>query len=1195
MASKSKIGTTWWSRRWLEAFEAIDYYKRLARGKTYFNQNRIVEMNFHDGMVEAMVDGSAYFPYVGKIRFRPFPKKKVQALVEAISAEPRLLSALLQGELPPEVCDIAERAGLELFPKDWSELRMECSCPDMAVPCKHLAAVFFKTVEAIDTDPFWIFKFRGVDLVEELKAYGVNLDLAEDKSYWTLEEIASRPVLEGVEPFKEPITSLPLYLLYSLEETVPTLFDAKYEEAPFTMDALKALYRQSAKQAAVWSFGLDDFGKEGEEEADASSVYVEGGSWSQFLQESAHLKAGLPYAEIDGEGVQLGIFSRTGTQYPVEFTGDIVRGLAALTKEELKNESAVLTTWAQMAQIALYLVERGAYVPMVYRNSKRSENHGILWLPAIMSDVVARIVASVQQHLVETVPEWEKAYAKRKPEHVFLNAAQHPSMALMILSGMITGLLQLMTLVGTKSLTALTPLTLTGKTPFVASGLFNKLCNFVAPLSLQNYAGREQAVLMVRSGKEQSVSLNLGVRTRGEEEAKPTPYKTILSDARYEAQRYQVISLMERLTRAYPDLEPIIESGGKATTLLKEHLTGFLFEAVPALSFLGVQVMLPKRLANLLKPTLNADVKSSTGQVSLLDKDAVFSFDWKIAIGDKTLTEEEFRALEAHAGEVIPWTADEFVYLDPEMMAKIRARLEEPQEVGRIEVLGAVQTGMADGVKFSVTEELSRAVEELQRVKEVPLPKGLQATLRPYQERGYAWLYKNEQLGVGSLIADDMGLGKTLQVITLLLKLKEEGKARLPHLVVVPTSLLSNWCREIEKFVPSLTVNLYHGGNRMLDREADIVLTTYGTARVDIGVLSSHQWHLLIIDEAQAAKASSSLIARALRRVKAQGTIAMTGTPVENRLSEMWSIFELVEPGLLGHWDAFSENYAQPIAREHNPQVADRLKQLISPFMLRRLKTDKSIISDLPDKMMIDHFVSLGKHQAALYQHTLDEMMKVMMKAREAGDQGRARMLVLALMTKLKQICNSPAQFTGQTSGVLSPDSGKGQALLEILDAARANGQKVLIFTQYVTMGELLQKWIEVHTGRTPDFLQGKIPVKKRMEMVDRFQNDPEVESMIISLKAGGTGLNLVAATVVVHYDLWWNPAVENQATDRAYRIGQKNKVQVYRLITSGTFEESINEVMTKKRELAELTVTTGEQWLGDLPSDELEALLKLH
>ena len=204
-------------------------------------------------------------------------------------------------------------------------------------------------------------------------------------------------------------------------------------------------------------------------------------------------------------------------------------------------------------------------------------------------------------------------------------------------------------------------------------------------------------------------------------------------------------------------------------------------------------------------------------------------------------------------------------------------------------------------------------------------------------------------------------------------------------------------------------------------------------------------------------------------------------------------------------------------------------------------------------------------------------------------------MLVLALLTKLKQICNSPAQFTGQTSGVLSPDSGKGQALLEILDAARANGQKVLIFTQYVTMGELLQKWIEVHTGRTPDFLQGKIPVKKRMEMVDRFQNDPEVESMIISLKAGGTGLNLVAATVVVHYDLWWNPAVENQATDRAYRIGQKNKVQVYRLITSGTFEESINEVMTKKRELAELTVTTGEQWLGDLPSDELEALLKLH
>lgn len=1194
MSSKSKIATTWWSRRWLEAFEAIDYYKRLARGKTYFNQNRIVEMNFHDGIVEAMVDGSAYFPYVEKIRFRPFPKKKVQALVEAISQEPRLLSALLQGELPEEVCDIAEKAGLELFPKDWSELRMECSCPDSAIPCKHLAAIFFKTVEAIDTDPFWIFKFRGVDLVDELKRYGVNLDLAQDTAYWTVEKIASERILEGVEPFKEPITSLPLYLLYSLEETVPTLYDAKYEEAPFTMSALQALYRQSAKRAAYWSAYLDDFSEEGDEEADTSGVYAEGGLWAQFLEQGVRLKSGLPYAEIDAQGVQLGIFSRTGTQYPVEFTGDIVRSLASLRKEELQYEPSILTTWAQMAQIALYLVERGAFVPMVYRNSKAGENHGILWMPAVMSDVVARIVASVQQHLVETAPEWERAYAKHKPEHVFLNTAEHPSMALMILSGMITGLLQLVTLEGSKSLTNLSPLTLAGKTPFVASGLFNKLCAFVAPLSLQNYAGIEQAVLMVRSGKEQSVSLNLGVRTRGEEEAKPTPYKTILSDAHYESQRYQVISLMERLTRAYPDLEPIIESGGKATTLPKEHLTNFLFEAVPALSFLGVQVMLPKRLVNLLKPTLSADVKSSTGQVSLLDKEAVFSFDWKIAIGDKTLTAEEFAELEKHAGEVIPWTADEFVYLDPEMMAKIRARLEEPQAVGRIEILGAVQTGMVDGVSFRVTEELSAAVEELQRVKEVPLPRGLQATLRPYQKRGYAWLYKNEELGVGSLIADDMGLGKTLQVITLLLKLKEAGKTTLPHLVVVPTSLLSNWCREIEKFAPALSVNLYHGANRVLDREADIVLTTYGTARMDIGALSAHQWHLLIIDEAQAAKQSSSLIARALRRVKASSTIAMTGTPVENRLSEMWSIFDLVEPGLLGSWDAFSENYVFQIEREHNPRVADRLKQLIAPFMLRRLKTDKSIISDLPDKMMIDHFVSLGKHQAALYQHTLDDMMKQMVKAREANDQGRANMLVLALMTKLKQICNSPSQFRGETDGVLYPDSGKGQALLEILDAARSRGEKVLIFTQYVTMGELLQKWIEVHTGRKPDFLQGKIAVKKRMEMVDRFQNDPEVESMIISLKAGGTGLNLVAATVVVHYDLWWNPAVENQATDRAYRIGQKNKVQVYRFITSGTFEESINQVMMKKRELAELTVTTGEQWLGDLPTDELEELFKL-
>lgn len=1204
----TKIGTNWWSRRWLEAFEAIDYYGRLSRGKTYFKKGRVISLDFdlRQCKVDAMVSGSAYFPYTETIRFRPLPKEQVKALVKAISEQPRVLAALLHGELPQEVCTMAEAVGIELFPQKWSELKMSCSCPDGAVPCKHLAAVFFKTVEAIDDDPFWLFKFRGVDLIEELKNYGVNLDVAQEEKVWTLNDLLTLPTLATSTPFKEPIEELPLYLLHPMQDTVLSLFDTKYEEKPFTKKAFESLYRQSnkgASQALLTPLTMSAAPKgkklanpfledNGEEDIRGQEI----DAWQTFLHEGPGLQSGLPYATLHQTGIELGVMSRTGACYIPSEPVDLLRGLAQLTDDDLKHYSPVLKSWSLLAKLAFYLVQRGAVVPMAYRNPEASAEegcYGILWLPAVMSDVVGRLVQSFQKHLEATQAEWDEAYSKSKNKGAPLAAIQMSGMAMMVLSTMVTLLLQ-HTMIQVRSLEPLLPMAVTMLTPFVEGAAFTKLRHFIEPLSLQNYAGPMQAVLMVRTGRDQSVSLNLGVQARGDDKAKPTPYSEVLTEPAFEAERYSVISLMERLTRACPLLQPILESGGKSTKLPKEALASFLFEAVPALTFLGVQVMLPKKLAKLLKPTAQGEVVSSNGHLSLLDRESVFRFDWKIAIGDKKLTPAEFAELEKHVGQVIPWGNDEFVYLDPEAMAKIRAALEQPQEVGRLEVLGAAQTGMVGEFVFNVTKELTDAIEQLQQVKDVPLPAGLTATLRPYQERGYAWLYKNVHLGVGSLIADDMGLGKTLQVITLLLKMKEEGESKLPHLVVVPTTLLNNWCREVEKFARDLSVCVYHGPNRVLDKKADIVLTTYGTARIDAEKLTKQRWQLLVLDEAQAVKQSASQTARALRKVKAKGTVAMTGTPVENRLSELWSIFELVEPGLLGKWDQFSEKYVLPIENEHDPKVANRLKQLIAPFLLRRLKTDKSIISDLPDKISSDHFVSLSEQQAALYQHTLDEMMKEMEKAREKKETGRANMLLMTLMMKLKQICNSPAQFTGETSGVLRPDSGKGKALLDIMDNARATGQKVLIFTQYVSMGELLQTWIEEHTGRRPDFLQGKIPVKKRMEMVDAFQNDPEVDVMIISLKAGGTGLNLVAATVVVHYDLWWNPAVENQATDRAYRIGQKENVMVYRMITQGTFEERINELMMRKRELAELTVATGEQWLGDLPSDELQALFKL-
>ena len=378
----------------------------------------------------------------------------------------------------------------------------------------------------------------------------------------------------------------------------------------------------------------------------------------------------------------------------------------------------------------------------------------------------------------------------------------------------------------------------------------------------------------------------------------------------------------------------------------------------------------------------------------------------------------------------------------------------------------------------------------------------------------------------------------------------------------------------------------------------DVLLTSYGTLRRDYDLLSALKWRLLIIDEAQAVKNPGTAQTAAVRGIKAQQVIAMTGTPVENRLMEFWSILSTVQPKLLGSMKEFADVFARPIEADHDERAAEAFRRLTAPFMLRRVKTDKSIIADLPEKNTIDHFAQMHLEQAVLYQETLDRMLKQIMEAEKspenntpAGRMAR-RGRVLKLITSLKQICNSPSQFLKTSS--LTPDSGKGDALLEILSQCADTDRKVLIFTQYREMGERLQDWIAQALGERPDFLHGGVSAEERMRMVDRFQEDRTVRSFILSLKAGGTGLNLTAASAVIHYDLWWNPAVEAQATDRAFRIGQRRDVLVYRFITAGSFEERINDMLMQKRDLADMTVAAGENWIGDLSASELAAVFKL-
>ena len=602
-----------------------------------------------------------------------------------------------------------------------------------------------------------------------------------------------------------------------------------------------------------------------------------------------------------------------------------------------------------------------------------------------------------------------------------------------------------------------------------------------------------------------------------------------------------------------------------------------------------------------------AHLDAGTGK-SFLGKDAFSRFDWRVAVGDRELTKEELTELAKHVGEVVQ-VGDDFVYLDPTELARMAETVDKQPQPTYLEKMRAALMGNYENkgrqAEVLVSDEIRKRLKRLTEIDEISPPENLHATLRPYQARGFSWLMKNLRLGIGALIADDMGLGKTLQVIATLLQLKNDGElTKAKALVVVPTTLMTNWQREITKFAPSLSVGIYHGTSRVLPEAVkdlpDVTLTTYGLMRRETEKLAGYKWRLLVLDEAQSVKNATSGQSVAAKSLNASQTIAMTGTPVENRLSEYWSILETVQPRLLGSLKDFTETFAAPIETDHSESAAEAFRRLTAPFMLRRLKSDKSIIADLPERNTVDQFTNLTAEQAALYSKVLEAHMKKLKKLEEKAvedPQGTdirtiRRGEVLKLITSMKQICNSPSQYLKTETA--TPDSGKAAALFDILGHCREAGRKVLIFTQYREMGERLQTWIEKATGHRPDFLHGGVSVKARQVMVDRFQTDRSVHAMIISLKAGGTGLNLTAASCVVHYDLWWNPAVEAQATDRAYRIGQRRDVLVYRFVTAGTFEERINEMLMEKRNLADLTVATGETWIGELSAAELQSLFTL-
>ena len=650
---------------------------------------------------------------------------------------------------------------------------------------------------------------------------------------------------------------------------------------------------------------------------------------------------------------------------------------------------------------------------------------------------------------------------------------------------------------------------------------------------------------------------------------------------------------LRRGARVWPPLARLLDQARpEVLELDDDETTQLLGEAAGALADVGIEVLWPSSLVG-ERIVLGAVVGTpAPGKVvpSTFTLDALLDFTWEASVGGLTLTQAELSAL-AEAKRPLVRVRGRWVLADPDLAGRLR------RHRGRIDGAEALAAALSGSLVVAGETVPVRAAGPLARlttrlgaggVRQLPEPHGLHATLRPYQRRGLAWLVEMVDLGLGGCLADDMGLGKTVQVIALHLHRVAAGE-RTPTLVVCPTTLLGNWERELQRFAPGLAVRRYHGGDRHLDDlvDGEVVLATYGVVLRDAASLQRVAWGLVVADEAQHVKNPLSKTARALRTIHAGGRLALTGTPVENRLTELWAILDFTTPGLLGPLEAFRRRVALPIERNQDPEATERLSHLVRPFLLRRRKSDPDIVPELPAKTETDNIVPLSAEQVTLYEAVVRESLAEITAARGIARRG----LILKLLTGLKQVCNHPAQYLHQR-GPLPGRSGKLDALDELVPAMIDGGESVLIFSQYVAMLRL----IEHHLGTmgTPNlFLHGGVTATRRDAMVARFQAG-EVPVFLLSLKAGGTGLNLTRATQVVHFDRWWNPAVEDQASDRAWRIGQHKPVQVHRLVTEGTIEDRIATLLESKRRLAEAVVGAGEGWVSELSDSELSELVAL-
>ncbi len=1176
-----QYGQTWWGTQWLAAFNGIDYGNRLPRGRRYAGNGSVSGIGFQGATIRANVQGRRSAPYTVKIHLPTFSKQQQTSILTAVSQSPAILARLLNRQLPAQMLTLMDDHNIPLFPKSWGDMKASCSCPDWAIPCKHIAAVIYLVANEIDKNPFLVFQLHHMNLAKAI----------EKQTGVAIQEMSSPPQLSAAWQ-KAPVAQhkalpeQPVFESFDLT-TIPDLGDrilGILSEKPLFYhkdfrQVLADFYKRTARVARQFEKTADS--------SDENTIEVATFSLTQLI-----VGASGRFLSVQGMSPEQSLHQRD------EWLAMLARLRCTLSPAEARDFHQALM-WQLLYRLAVKLVVQRACIPAVFMEA--DDYTLVHWQPALLDRSVKQILEQLYSLCPPDLVVSRYALQNRKqPQCQYADGKTQVNTALNVIIGFFME--QAMDAAPAQLLEEeICRLFFTN-----SACLFNQFETVVYPKVIRHWLRRltlgerkHRLHLLVEelTGRNEAHrdSGLLGIDLRIELDHRIFSLGDLSKDNTLSEAKVSVLADLALLADYFPDIERLYQttSVNEQLTYSLQAFTPFFLDILPSLKMLGIQLTLPKSLRNLIYPklSLSLSVSNQSASVSYLNLDELLHFNWQVALGDQRISISKFQQLLKGASGLIRFQ-DQYVMLDDNKLQQLLRKLSRlPKSLSRIQLLQAGLSGHLDGADVDLSDSARQLFERLFQTTPEPEPEGLRADLRPYQKRGFEWLAQNARVGFGSLLADDMGLGKTLQVITLLLRQKETGQlARHKALVVAPTSLLTNWRKEIERFAPTLKVQVYHGNQRSLDTAHDVILTSYGVVRSDSTTLGKPHWRTLVIDEAQNIKNPDSQQAKATKKLKADNCIGLSGTPVENRLREYWSVFDFTNKGYLGTRKKFQETLASPIEKDRDQACLERFRKLTGPFILRRLKSDKSIIDDLPDKVESDRYCTLSTEQASLYQSMVDTIMADL-KSSDTDIERRG--IIFKLINALKQICNTPAQFLNHDQARIE-ESGKLSMFVEIMQEVLYANEKVLIFTQYASMGKLLVDSLKQKFSIDVPFFHGGLSRKKRDELVDRFQHDPRVRAMVLSLKAGGTGLNLTAASQVIHYDLWWNPAVEAQATDRAYRIGQKQAVQVHRFIVENTFEEKINAMIQGKKDLANLTVTSGEQWITELTDKEIQALVAL-